>query len=289
MTDDFTIPEPIVIVGVPRSGTSLVAGLFAKHGVWTGKCRPADEHNPTGYFESVAFNKIWSKIHYNQNKKLNSKMKGRLTRKPRSEDESAVDEVLAKFEVGFKEKMLDAIKQEGYKGGHWLVKHDIIFHPAWGEFKPNWIAVRRDETAIMNSFRRVYRSERRILNNSSAWISPCARYLEKFIIDYDASAIWYEHLMNGDFSELGAAMQRCGLKMDERLVRAFIDPSLDHSSLPVELADSSAVVKHIERPIIISRASNRPTISRHHAGISYRTVKGQKIIIRFDRQTVHLS
>jgi len=41
------------IAGIPRSGTSFVAGLLHKHGVWVGETIPADKHNKTGYFENI--------------------------------------------------------------------------------------------------------------------------------------------------------------------------------------------------------------------------------------------
>ena len=40
-----------------RSGTSLVAGLLQRHGLWLGEEReliPPDPHNPAGYFEHIA-------------------------------------------------------------------------------------------------------------------------------------------------------------------------------------------------------------------------------------------
>lgn len=36
--------EPIVVFGSPRGGTSLVAGVFASQGVWTGKTYPGTEY-----------------------------------------------------------------------------------------------------------------------------------------------------------------------------------------------------------------------------------------------------
>lgn len=41
-----------LIAGPPRSGSSLLAGLLQKHGVWTGSSRRPDIGNPTGYFEN---------------------------------------------------------------------------------------------------------------------------------------------------------------------------------------------------------------------------------------------
>ena len=46
--------KPILILSPGRSGSSLVAGIFAKHGVWTGNCHPGNKYNPEGYFENIA-------------------------------------------------------------------------------------------------------------------------------------------------------------------------------------------------------------------------------------------
>jgi len=46
------MPKNAIIVGMPRSGTSLAASIFARRGYYTGDaCRPADHFNPTGYWE----------------------------------------------------------------------------------------------------------------------------------------------------------------------------------------------------------------------------------------------
>lgn len=40
------------VTGPSRSGTSMVAGFFAQHGVFFGACNGANEYNPKGYFEN---------------------------------------------------------------------------------------------------------------------------------------------------------------------------------------------------------------------------------------------
>ena len=47
----------VIVVGMPRSGTSMVAGIFGRHGYFaategSGELRPGDEHNPGGYWEA---------------------------------------------------------------------------------------------------------------------------------------------------------------------------------------------------------------------------------------------
>ena len=44
----------VVVMGTGRSGTSLVAGLLAAHGVFFGRCKAPDQHNPKGYWEHVS-------------------------------------------------------------------------------------------------------------------------------------------------------------------------------------------------------------------------------------------
>lgn len=46
------------VTGPSRSGTSMVAGLFAQHGVFFGTCTQPNEYNPKGFFENVWFKRV---------------------------------------------------------------------------------------------------------------------------------------------------------------------------------------------------------------------------------------
>ena len=46
--------RPFLITGLPRSGTSMTAGIFATLGLWTGTTVPGGPENPKGFFEHVA-------------------------------------------------------------------------------------------------------------------------------------------------------------------------------------------------------------------------------------------
>ena len=51
----FSMPKNIIIVGPPRSGTSLTSGIFAGQGYFAGEqLRSGDDYNPFGYFEDEA-------------------------------------------------------------------------------------------------------------------------------------------------------------------------------------------------------------------------------------------
>lgn len=43
--------RPVFVTGLPRSGTSLIAGCLAACGLWTGATVPGNPFNPKGYFE----------------------------------------------------------------------------------------------------------------------------------------------------------------------------------------------------------------------------------------------
>lgn len=43
--------RPVFVTGLPRSGTSLVAGCLAACGLWSGTTVPGNPFNPKGYFE----------------------------------------------------------------------------------------------------------------------------------------------------------------------------------------------------------------------------------------------
>ncbi len=54
------MPRSVIVLGMPRSGTSMVAGVFAHQGYFVAKdaeheLRTEDEHNPGGYWEADTF------------------------------------------------------------------------------------------------------------------------------------------------------------------------------------------------------------------------------------------
>lgn len=49
------ITKTVIVLGPPRSGTSMTAGVLSKLGVCMGDVRPADMHNAAGYYEDRDF------------------------------------------------------------------------------------------------------------------------------------------------------------------------------------------------------------------------------------------
>lgn len=65
--NSIIMPKNIIIVGMPRSGTSMTASIFAKNGYFVTndedtELRTGDEHNPLGYWEAKSLIKSNSEI-----------------------------------------------------------------------------------------------------------------------------------------------------------------------------------------------------------------------------------
>lgn len=191
--------DPIIIVSMPRSGSSMTAGIFAKHGVWVGPARKGDRYNAKGYFESLPF------------KELLIKHAGRI----------APAGKLAKPVQGWREIAENTIAKHGYTGGPWLVKHSAMYYPVWHEF-PNakYICVRRDADEVMRSGKQsgFFRADDAVQPHIEA-LDYCRDVLGG--VDVDTAAV-----VAGDYSTLHKAFAYVGLEFDATIVDEFVDPSL---------------------------------------------------------------
>ena len=123
--------EPIIVLGQPRSGSSMTAGIFHHHGVWTGTCRAADDSNKKGHFENIPIRNLLIGTH----KAIVHKG------------------VVAQKIAGFREQVLQHISNDGYTGGPWLWKGSTMYWPAFFEFEPKFVVVNRPREQIFKSCR----------------------------------------------------------------------------------------------------------------------------------------
>lgn len=191
-------PDPILVVSLPRSGSSMVAGAFAKHGVWTGTCRPPNEHNPRGYFESLPI------------ERLIGRMCGH--RVNRGDPAPEVD--------GWREQVETAIRRDGYDGGPWLWKGSALYAPLWHEFTPTWVIVRRDTDAVRASGRA----------SGRYGASPKSVQAHRIVTDAlrlrGASVVDAAAVVRGDYLTLETALSAAGLTPDRAILDDWIDPKL---------------------------------------------------------------
>lgn len=187
---DRVTVEPIVVLGTPRSGTSLVSGLLHAHGVWVGTCRPADDINPRGFFENIALREL--------------RLKRRLTR-------DAVSRVLVR---------------EGYGGGPWLVKHTPGYARAWRRFNPMWVLVRRNPDSALASrlacgvYDETVEEARGVIASDNRKMDVLQRR--------GGIEIWPDDLLSGEWGAFETFLDRIGLSFDGDAAASFLDPALWH-------------------------------------------------------------
>ncbi len=203
------ITEPIIILGMPRSGSSMTAGVFANHGVWTGRCRGPTELNRKGHFESKAIKEVIMGVYGAKAIVTNGR--------------------LAHHVAGFKTAVLSAIAKDGYSGGDWLWKGSALYWPSFYEFHPKWVICKRPSEQIFVSCRRSgifgkYLTSERLKEVIEIHVEQMA-HLKKvagaFEVDTHAVA-------NGDYESIELALEGCGIEPNREVIDSFVDCSLWH-------------------------------------------------------------
>ena len=199
--------EPILIMAMPRSGSSMIAGIFAAHGVWVGNNK-AGGRNPKGSFENTALRNLVMMLYDG---------KGLVER----------GETAHSIQT-FRMLVESAIEADGYKGGPWLWKGSAMYWPAWHQFEPKWIVCRRELDAVLRSSldppyvygRLLADAVRRIIERHEAQLNVL---VGKGALEVDTAAV-----VSGDYTTIKAAIEDCGLAFDEDATRAFVDPTQWH-------------------------------------------------------------
>lgn len=196
----MNIQEPIIIISMPRSGSSMTAGIFAQHGVWTGTCRAPSKQNAKGHFENLRFRQeIISRV-------------GAIVQKGK----------LAPELKGWRQVAERVIIKDGYNGGPWLYKSSAMYYPLWHEFSPKFICIRRNIDSIKKSGRAsgYFRAHKAIKPHIEAM-----DYVRDYLGGVD---VFTDEVVKGDFSSLEKAFDHAGIEMDHAIVDDFVEPSLWH-------------------------------------------------------------
>ncbi len=218
--------RPILVLGPPRSGTSLVAGCLACCGAWLGHTFGAAPANPKGFFESVQLREG-----------VNKAILTALGCDPLGvADLPPLDGLPVQPEM--REAILAAIRGEGYAGaGPWLFKDAklTLLWPVWRAMFPDarWVIVRRREDDVVRS----------CLNTDfMVQHSSDPAFWRRFIAAYDerldrlkAAGPWWREiqadaLVGGDLAALRARVEALELTWDQAAVTGFITPGHWHAA-----------------------------------------------------------
>lgn len=225
------MPEPILITGCARSGTSMVAGAVHLCGAFGGRMSGPNRNNLKGMYENARIRNDLTKPYLRQ---LGLDPLGQY---PLPDINSLP------IPTDWRQKVERVMIMEGYKEGAWFYKGAkmCLFWPVWHYAFPNakWIIVRRRTGDIVTSccktgFMRAFRSrlnQRAVgaADEREGWLWWVERHLERFREIYDAGlnvkVVWPERMVGGDYGQLMETIDWLGLKWNSEVL-GFIDPRL---------------------------------------------------------------
>lgn len=193
---------PILMLTTGRSGSSMFAGIFAHHGVFTGRNHRPDQYNAKGYYENLDIKK---------------RMKHRFG--------FELLDPYPKYDPDWASQVRTILRMQGYKYGPWLYKVGARFHALWKDFNPRILKVRRDRDAILESYKRTnFLLSKYSFEQVTKIIDDQREVMESL------PGCWldYELAIEGDFSQLEVAFHYCGLEFDPTITENFIDNTLRH-------------------------------------------------------------
>ena len=224
MSDQFE--SPIFVLGLPRSGTSMVAGCLQICGAWTGSTVPADKNtNPKGFFEHIV-------IREHVIKKILSLL---------GCDPLGVRKLplinLPSDPPGLTDVIKNIIDNNGYMNDRpWLYK-DAKLTLLWPYFlnafpDAKWVIVKRDIDGFVNSCLRTHFMKQHSTDRKY-WKDFAHEYEKRLQALQDSNATVFElytpDIIAGDFSSLKDTVLQLGLKYDEDELLKFIAPVHWHS------------------------------------------------------------
>jgi len=189
--------RPIVILGTPRSFTSLTAGIFRDHGVWFGECRDYHEFAPTGACENLRMKRILKSF------------AGPIV-SPGIECPPFPD---------FGEKIKAVMNDQEYDGGPCAFKHSAMYHAVWDFCKPYFICCRRGKEAVMASGKR----STMFAANGESW-DRHQEVMDKVV----GVNVYGDRYFEGDWSDLQTAFEFCGLEFDVNIAEKLLDHKHKH-------------------------------------------------------------
>ncbi len=219
-----SMDKPIFVLGIPRSGTSLVAGALQICGAWCGSTVPGGMENPRGFFEHITMREQIIKGILRQ---LDCDPLG--VKKLPSQNSLPGIRNLA-------ELVYNIIRQDGCTPNQYWVFKDAkltllwpMFHAAFPEAR--WVIVRRNKDDIvrscLNTSFMVHHSDDPIFWNQ--WVD---QYLERIDALRSSGArcweIWPHDLIIKGTDTLMCMVRELDLVWREQEVLDFIDPAFWH-------------------------------------------------------------
>lgn len=215
---------PIFVLGLPRTGTSMIAGALGICGAWTGSTVPGGAPNPKGFFEHAV---IREQVTKQILARLGCDPLG-INKLPPVDLDGEVPQLARAIR--------EIIETDGYTHDEpWLYK-DAKLALLWPLFKKafpdsTWVVVRRDEEGFVNSCLRTY-FMRLHSQEPDFWRTLGQAYRARIQALKDSGAPVLEisspEVIKGDLDQFRELVSRLGLAFREEALQEFITPVYWH-------------------------------------------------------------
>jgi hypothetical protein len=203
--------SPILITGIPRSGTSIVAVAINQCGAFLGKTSKRDMYENS----RIKSNIVKSYFH-----RMGVDPRGQFPL-PNTEDLS--------IPMDWRKRIEQIILEEGYQEGPWMYKGTgmSLVWPVWHYAFPNakWIIVRRRTPDIIHSCLKT--GYMNAYSESEEWKEWIHNYEKKFVemitAGLNCKQIWPERMVTGDYQQLYEVLDWVSLSWNNELVN-LINP-----------------------------------------------------------------
>jgi len=227
--------RPIFILGAPRSGITMVAGLVKEFGVWTGAAAQVGPAKPKGFVENTGIRDKLIKPILTQLdcdplgvKKLPAPRRHVKLRFPTKEGEG----------IGLKEKLHRIVEAQGYDHAQrWMYK-DAKLTLLWRSFAAEfpdaeWVIVRRERHSVVKSclstpFMSAHSSDPKFWEDFADQYNKRLDMLQaKAANVHEVDA---EQIFNGDVTQLKSVSDAIGLQFNLEAIRTGGDRKHWHHS-----------------------------------------------------------
>jgi len=212
---------PLLVTGVPRSGTSLISGCLNLSGAWVGRTVGPNQDNPKGFFENIQMREKIVKAY------LHSYGYDKLGQNPLPPIQEFLGPQDYHHGPFIKKKIDEILSEEGYQGGQWLFK-DAKLALIWSVWsaafpKTKWVLMRRKRERIAEScqktgFMRSFKSKAEWL----LWVIEYEKRFEALKRNCLVYELWFEDIVEGKFDTLEALIKGCQLEWNEEKMREFV-------------------------------------------------------------------
>lgn len=211
--------RPILITGIPRSGTSMTAGIIDLCGAYGGETSPPNKYNPKGMYEN---SNIRNEIMKPFLQRIGCDPKGQkpLPQFPFREPYPEL-----------RTQVLNILKSQGLrKDQQWYYKgcKMVLTWPVWVRAFPEakWIIVRRPDEMILNSIEHTgFMSKRKTVMEWKEWIVYHKQRFLEMEMHCDVSYVWTDQIIAGDYDGIGRILMEVGLPWRDEIFD-FVDPTL---------------------------------------------------------------